>query len=392
MQTIFFPDLNELCRAYLDATKTVSPADAASAVSRFKAMEATLFEQVLLFDTVAFKVHGENIPLAFLLNVFGERSFEVLLEQGAFQFVLWTPFVGSMETEAPGVHPICSGNLSSPAHCNPEVSIDQGLNWLSKKPSAAFRRHWVRKLGPNYIVPDDSLAGRAVDITKAAYQSDKLNALGLSPKLAPLENMAKDQRHLLRDCAAQLLEYYFLIGQEMGSYSNFRYFDLFSTSVRRIRETGKAALKFNELAKVEGIPDLKALYPQVRDPLKRLPTFRKSRNARKFREWLAQTGGGEVQGDITREYIADIADANGILDSAGGKFTKSVLMTAAGVGAGALIEASALGAVAGGVAGKVLESVADLGLDLLDNFLLDGLLKGWSPRMYFDDLKKWSNK
>jgi hypothetical protein len=31
---------------------------------------------------------------------------------------------------------------------------------------------------------------------------------------------------------------------------------------------------------------------------------------------------------------------------------------------------------------------AELGPDLLDGFLLDGLLRGWTPRMFFDDPRK----
>jgi hypothetical protein len=45
------------------------------AVARFKNIEASLFEQMLLFEKVSFKVYGENIPLAFLINVLGEKAF-----------------------------------------------------------------------------------------------------------------------------------------------------------------------------------------------------------------------------------------------------------------------------------------------------------------------------
>jgi hypothetical protein len=69
------------------------------------------------------------------------KHFEALLEQGAVEFVLWTPNVVYMKTEIPGIHPIASGNLNSSAHSDPEQSIELGLNWTKNKPPARTRRH-----------------------------------------------------------------------------------------------------------------------------------------------------------------------------------------------------------------------------------------------------------
>jgi hypothetical protein len=40
-------------------------------------------------------------------------------------------------------------------------------------------------------------------------------------------------------------------------------------------------------------------------------------------------------------------------------------------------------------ASKVVDPVVDLGLDLLDTYVLDGLTKGWTPKLFFDDLERW---
>lgn len=387
-QNIFYPELNELCRKYLVLGTPVSPKDAALAVTRFKSIEASLFEQMLLFNKVSFKVFGENIPLAFLINVLGEKAFEELLEQGAVEFVLWTPNVVYMKTEIRGVHPIASGNLNSPAHSDPEQSVELGLNWMKNKPTARTKRHLVKKIVPHYLMPDSELAGKAVDITKSAFNANKLISLGLSPLMKPLEGLPENERSLLCDCATELLEYSFLLENRMSSYSKLRYFDLFSVSVKKIKDAHATTLNFNELAKLEGFPDLKALYPQLENGLQKLPDLRNKRSTRKFREWLATTEGSETGDEIAREYIGAIANSKGILDTPRGKFTKSVVMTAVGAGIGMAIEASPAAALLGAGAAKALEPAAELGLDLLDVFLLDGLLKGWTPRMFFDDLRK----
>jgi len=45
--------------------------------------------------------------------------------------------------------------------------------------------------------------------------------------------------------------------------------------------------------------------------------------------------------------------------------------------------AGSVGAAAGGLIGKA----ADFGLSLLDTYVLDGILKGWNPRMFVDEIK-----
>jgi hypothetical protein len=93
LQNVFYPDLNYFCRKYLVTGEQLTPADTLLFPQRFKEQEASIFEQLLLFDSISFKVHGENIPLAVLFNILGESALEALMEQRALHFVLWTPQV-----------------------------------------------------------------------------------------------------------------------------------------------------------------------------------------------------------------------------------------------------------------------------------------------------------
>jgi hypothetical protein len=390
MQNIFYPDLNDFCRKYLITNRPegpLSPLDVAMAPIQAKEQEARLFEQLLLFDRISFKVHGENLPLAVLFRMLGEKGFEELIEQEAIRFVLWTPNILFMKSELPGVHPIASGYFSSPPHSDPEKSIEFGLNCMQDV-SARVKRRLVKKVVPLYQLPDKELAPKAVAITKSAFDSGKLLSYGLSPLIKPYDRLPESQRSLLCDCAHELLEYSYLIEQGMTSYSNYRYFDLFSESVQKIKAADRIPARFDTLAKLEGFPNLRALYPQLDQGLRQVPKLRAKRRIARFREWLASAESSETGLEITKEYVDAIANAKGMFDSAPGKFTKSVLMTSVGIGVGAAIGGSLEGAVWGVSAAKVLEPLADLGLDLLDAFLLDGLTKGWTPRMFFDDLNK----
>jgi len=71
---IFYEGLNEFCQKYLVTNSKVTKLDLFLYDVKHKDVESTLFENLLLFDTVSLKVHGENIPLAVLLNLLGEKK------------------------------------------------------------------------------------------------------------------------------------------------------------------------------------------------------------------------------------------------------------------------------------------------------------------------------
>jgi hypothetical protein len=142
---------------------------------------------------------------------------------------------------------------------------------------------------------------------------------------------------------------------------------------------------------LEGFPDLKALYKELHDPFQKLPQLRAKRSSMQFRDWLFAAKSLAADSDITRDYVDSIADAKGFFETRRGKFTKSIVMTAIGGSIGAII-GGAEGAIGGVAVAKTLEIGSDLALDLADEFLISELTKGWSPRMFFDDLRRLRNK
>lgn len=126
----FYCDLNEFCRTYLVGNTPVSKQDLAAFKPRQKSVDASTFENLMLFDKTMFKVYGENIPLAYLIGIMGEKAFEELVEQDALGFVLWKPMITFMVDPISGIDPLASGNTSSPAHSDPEESLELGLQWL----------------------------------------------------------------------------------------------------------------------------------------------------------------------------------------------------------------------------------------------------------------------
>jgi hypothetical protein len=132
-QTIFYPGLNDFCQTYLNSDRITTPSEVAQFPERLQEQNASIFEQLLLFDKISFKVYGENILVPFLISQLGRDAFDASLDQEAIGFTLWTPVVTYMVNDIPGVVAIQSGTQSSPAHSDPEQSIELGLKGMSKE-------------------------------------------------------------------------------------------------------------------------------------------------------------------------------------------------------------------------------------------------------------------
>jgi hypothetical protein len=388
---VFYDGLNEFCRKYLIEGETPSALD----ISRFSANHekvfATVFENLLLFDKVSFKVFGENIPLVMLLNKLGERGLDQLIEQDAVNFILWTPMIVSLEKNIDGLDPIFAGIHNSEAHCDPEKSIELGLNWMQQKLDRSKRRALVRKLRDKYHLPNKNLPNEAVQLTNSAYLSGKLDGYGFNSKNHDIRKLPDSERRRLTTCATDLLEYNYLLSNQMSSFSKKEFFLFFSQTQQKLKTSDSSISGFCKLAKLEQFPDLQTLYSQLDTPFEKLLKVRGKSSSARFRAWLDRTTGDELDAvEITKAYVDAIADAKGFFQTIPGKLTKTAVMSSIGAGIGA-----AIGGLPGGVLGlsaaKFLEPAADVALDLVDQFVVDGLTKGWTPRIFMDDLRDLSS-
>lgn len=383
--TVFDPETTQFCETYLIANRPMSPADVEEFEPRRKAMIGGLFEQFMLFDRVALKVQGENIPAALLLNQLGQKGLEALIEQGAIRFDHWTIAVMVLESLVPNVNPLAHGEYSSPAQKDPEASVDLGLNWCRAAPVGRQRRKLVQKCADLYVKPDRELATRAVDAAYEAYSAGKLSSAGLSPE-KPLDQLDLPARRTLAKCAGEYADFIYLAQRQMTSYRSFPLFALFSEA-GRVRSAQPLAAGFEDLRVIEGVPNLAELHARLPQGFRDVVHLRNGRNAAAFRNWLATTVDGEDGAEVVRAYVDAIAKRKGLFDSPGGKAFKSIAMSVFGLGVGAVVSGPA-GAAVGGVAGALLPPATDVGLGLADAFLLDGAAKGWTPRLFFDDLKR----
>ena len=384
---IYQTELNEFCRKFLVKNSGTSEPSPLEYLIEAKSIDASLFEHFLLFDTISFKVYGENIPLVILLNKFGVKGVEALLEQEALEFVLWNQMITYMVDDIAGVDPLQHGTCSSAPHSDPEESIKSGFNWMSKQPRTSVKKNLIRKIRDVYALPDESLSGKAVALSRSAYDSGKLTPYDLSPKKCDFRDLNLEGRKKLCHCAEEILQYSHLLNQNMSSYSQFEFYQMFNDSNRRLHEALHLQSNFNSLSQLEDIPNLRNLYLELSDPFKNIVKIRNKNSSKKFRTWLTECTNCESSIEITKEYVDAIANSKGFFQNKTGRFSKNIAMSAIGAGVGMLIAGPA-GAAGGAGAAKLLEPAADFGLDLLDEFVLSGLMKGWTPKIFFDDVRK----
>ncbi|WP_455928780.1 hypothetical protein [Pseudomonas fluorescens] len=388
MSNLFCRSQNDFARKYLFKSVPVSKVDADNFHVAHQNLKSSLFENLMLFDKVSHKVYGENVPLTLMLTFMEVKQVEELIEQNALEFVLWTPFIAHWDSGISGLNPLVSGVQTESVYSDPEASLEAGLRFYTKPIKRRERRTLLRKARDCYKVPKPELSHSAVQLAQSAYRSSKLDVYGFNSMDVDLMELKKPQRELLGRCAEDLLQFSFLLESGMVSFGEKEFYSFFESSVAKLEQAYPIVKSYSELAKIENLPNFAEAFSRINDPFSNLIKLRGKGKSKRFRAWLAQVSADERLTDqIAAEYLNAVANAKGFFQTFKGKMVKNVAMTSIGMGVGTLI-AGPLGTLVGPAAVKILEPVADVGLDLMDEFLISGLTKGWTPKMFIEDFRK----
>lgn len=182
-----------------------------------------------------------------------------------------------------------------------------------------------------------------------------------------------------------------MLSKGLTSFSKSEFYEFFILSQERISMASERTSAFSKISTIEQFPDLQSLHSQIYKPYDKIIEVRSKRSAKRFRAWLNEKSDPETKTEITKEYIDAIVNQKGFFQTHTGKLTKTIAMASISSGVGALI-AGVPGSLTGAALIKAAEPAVDFALDLVDEFLLDGLTKGWSPRVFVDDIRKISGK
>lgn len=389
--TVFNTGMNDVTRKYFLKTPNENEYNLGlTFTSDYNNALADILEQFLFFDKVSIKVYGENITLTVLINELGVNNVFSLIEEGAIEFLLWTPTLTTMvdDTFLGVMQPLQPGILNSTTHKNPDESINAGLKFMKVQPDRTKRREIERKVGKIYKLPKQNFAHDSVELIYSAYTSNKLASAGL-PNEKELNRLNYNERQKLLKFGEGVLETAILADFKYTSIGNYQYYDVSSQSIGAIKAGSKVLDGIGEILKTESLPDIKQLILERKISLKDVVDFRRKSTSKKFRQWMVSTLDDSEY--ITKQYIEEIANHKGYFETPKGKFIKTVGVYGVGLSVGAVIE-GAPGALAGVGVSALLKPIGELGLSFIDAYLLDKLLKGWQPRMFINEYEKLMKK
>lgn len=376
--TVFNDQLELFGLRYITKVAPIPPGPEFTMEAQRKILLSILFEQFLLFDSVVIKLERSNLGLHFLISILGIDKVEYLIEKDVIKLLLWTPLIvtsigrkredGTLdESVVIGTPPLVSGNYVE-SDSDPEKNIETALSYFNF--SRERKRTFIRKIRDKYLFPKNELTSKATTIIIDAYKNNRLEALGLKYEKDP-ENLNVTERGLLQKFGHDVLDTSVLADMGFKSYNKYSIYNISESSIKQIESAMKISDGTSQIFKIENVPDIKSLVLDNILSFDSVFDLRYKSVAKSYRKWINNVSNNEDALPITKEYIDAITGKHKFFESSGGKFMKILGMFGIGAGLGAF-----------------LGPISDLGLGLFDTYILDGILKGWNPQMFVDQIRK----
>lgn len=350
------------------------------------------FENFLLFDCISFYVVGINSPLLFLIGELGLNKVEELLARKSLEFVTKIPLIAANLGEEinghynyKGVPPLFPATFTNPSNADPEYQIDETLKLipnLNRDRKRIFKNIALKQ----YKIPQQKYSYESEELIIGAYKNNKLSSLGLEYNAEP-EDLNIQNRKLLAELSFSIIETGILSEFRYKSKNNNKVLEITKDSFDKIFNALQVSKNNAEILKIENIPDLKNIYKLKKYKLSDAFSIRDSKDAKKYREWINEKTDELGDLNFTKAYIDDISRDSGFFSTHKGKLLKTISLFTLSSYIGVQLE-SLPGIIAGLGAGKIFNKASDLGIDLIDEYILDGLLKGWNPRFFIDELRQ----
>ena len=143
----------------------------------------------------------------------------------------------------------------------------------------------IRRLVPLFRRTEANVAANSLKVVRDALKTGGLEVYGI-PRITSehADSLTDEQKKVVGKCADDLTEYEFLLKHNMTSFSSYQYFSPFWASAGRFKVMNRSVAGFSSVAKLEGVPDLKALFGEIHEPFRRLPEIRNTCRPQKLSE------------------------------------------------------------------------------------------------------------
>lgn len=287
-----------------------------------------LAEALMIGDSVALSVTGENVHLAYLARMFGAHDTAELIRCGAIEFVGEGDQTGSLVDpsavrQGDGT-PVEPGNpvmvtfkwaarephAYDEAGLDPEASAIFGLRRFATELGLDRResRELIRRTARHtHVVPLDRVS-KVVSRVQAAYANGALEQLGLSPKIARDTNIFQD--NAVAELATRISYVENLLDFELDQYQMpMQWTDIMAFT--REASSGPDVLRaVDRIMELRRAPDLRALFRDRILKIKDIPRLRVHPATKNFRRWLWSKPDPRDAEAIVDEFIRDIANVD----------------------------------------------------------------------------------
>lgn len=364
-----------------------------------------LFEQLMLFDRVYFKIGNNSTTLPILIQEFGINKVEENISNGLFQFLFWKPFIlyrpGKLisspvvkiagdfsqdvydDSEILGTEPVLVSNIAiQQKGYDPEKVVDNSFHYFSIHPD---RKRILKKIVlDNTLVQTINDAEAAKNLAIDAYQNGKLNKNSLPFTKQP-EMLSTVERIKLWEIANNYFEMSILTENGIDIYNGYNFFNTIRNNLNDLADSLKISGDAAKLFELQNIPNFKEMFYHNEVDLVDVFEMRELSNAKYFRRWINEKSRTVDGKEIAKEYLNEIKGDRKFFNTKGGKFLKTIGVFGIGAGLGAAIS-GLKGSLIGASTAAVIK---DLGLNLLDTFWLDKILKGKNPSIYIENIEKF---
>jgi hypothetical protein len=196
----------------------------------------------------------------------------------------------------------------------------------------------------------------------------------------------EEERKKLVHLGNDVLESTILSDLQYSSFGKYHSYSLHKQSFNEVKNATHILDGVEEVFKTEHLPNIKELIAAGRISLDSLIKLRRKSTSKKFRSWLVSNSLNDSE-YISKEYVDEIANHKGFFETTKGKFIKTIGMYGIGGTIGTLL-GGVDGTFVGIAASQILKPTGELGLSFIDTYFLDGLLKGWHPRLFINEYEK----
>ena len=352
-----------------------------------------LAEALMLADGVALKITGENVVLAFLTRTFGANPTAELIRSGVIAFVgqgndaaafvdpssatlpdgsaypPGNPILATIDYAAFEPHTFRGGRFDAEAAAVLALRRYKGQLALTRTDMRTLSRRAAKH---TYVVPPERLAEVAQRVG-AAYASDALTSLGLSPAIARQKNEYQDAAYVR--LISRIAHTETLLDLDLDQYQMPDHW----VAIRQFTEeisTGTQVLRsVDSIMELRGFADMRSLFRDRVLRIEDIPTLRKHPATAAFRQWLWSKPDPRDGPALAHDFIAELSGQSGAK-------LQSYLMRSVRIAGITFAQDAILNALQVSSAAR---SAADAGVAILSEFAIEKF-KRKPPSAFLDEL------